>query len=78
MGNPVRNEASFVITMPHPGIITLRIYDCAGRLVDTPIDRIMAGGTHEIRWRTEAGAGIYFFMLESPWQRKVGKLVITK
>ena len=78
MGNPIRNEASFVITMPHSAAITLRIYDCAGRLVDIPTDRIMAGGTHEIRWRTEAGAGIYFFMLESPWQRKVGKLVITK
>ncbi|UCD05641.1 MAG: hypothetical protein JSV98_11150, partial [candidate division WOR-3 bacterium] len=78
MGNPIRNEASFVIIMPHTGAITLRIYDCAGRLVDTPIDRVMAGGTHEIRWRTEVGAGIYFFTLESPWQKKVGKLVIMK
>ncbi|MCK4251762.1 T9SS type A sorting domain-containing protein, partial [candidate division WOR-3 bacterium] len=76
--NPARGKPIFNLALPNDGVITLRIYDVSGRLIDTPIMSRLSAGTHEITWTSKLNAGVYFYSLESPWQNKVGKLVIVK
>lgn len=76
--NPARGKPIFNLALPNDGVITLRIYDVSGRLIDTPIMSRLSAGTHEITWTSTLTAGVYFYSLESPWQNKVGKLVIVK
>jgi hypothetical protein len=76
--NPVRGLAVFNLAVPADAIVTLRIYDITGRLVDTPIAGREAAGYYEIPWVSEASSGVYFYVFESPWQNKKGKLVLVR
>ncbi|MEE8597015.1 MAG: S8 family serine peptidase [bacterium] len=76
--NPARGKPIFNVAIPNDAVINLRIYDVSGRLIDTPIISRLSAGTHEITWTSTLTAGVYFYSLESPWQNKVGKLVIVK
>ncbi len=77
-GNPVRSKAIFVLALPREAFVSLRIFDCAGRSVDTPINSVISAGVHEIQWQSKVSAGIYFYAIESPWKKRMGKLVILK
>ena len=77
-GNLSREEVIFHLFMPKVGIVTLFIYDACGRFIDRPIVGRIQAGIHEIAWAANASAGVYFYVLESPWQRNVGKLVLIK
>jgi hypothetical protein len=77
MGNPVQNAASFKLGLPTDGEVYLQIYDVSGRLIDRPIAGKKQAGFHTIRWRP-VSAGVYFYRLQSSWERKTGKLLILK
>ena len=76
--NPVKGKAVFNLALPQPAIITLRIYDVSGRLIDKLISEKKSAGFYEIPWSKDVSSGIFFYHLESPWQRKLGKLVLVR
>ena len=76
--NPVKGKAVFSLSLPQAASITLRIYDVSGRLIDNLISEKKSAGYYEIPWTSPKSAGVYFYRLESPWGRKVGKLVIVR
>jgi hypothetical protein len=76
--NPAKGKAIFNLALPEPGNITLRIYDISGRLIDQLISEKKSAGYYETPWITEVNAGIYFYYFESPWEKKVGKLVVVR
>jgi hypothetical protein len=77
-GNPVIDKVVFKITLPNDALISLRIYDATGRLVDSPITGRKSAGIYEIAWKANARPGVYFYALESPWINRMGKLVILR
>ncbi len=66
---PASSHAEIRFTLAHPGPATLRLYDPAGRLIQTLVDRPLAAGEHLATWdgRTARGeaaaAGTYFYRL---------------
>jgi len=76
--NPARGRAVFNLAIPEDAEITLRIYDVLGRLIDKPITCRMSAGIYEIVWTTKVSAGVYFYCLESTWQKIVRKLVLLR
>jgi hypothetical protein len=76
--NPARGKAVFNLALPHDAIIKLHIYDVSGRLIDNLISERKSAGFHKIPWSSEISSGIYFYKFESPWENKVGKLVLVR
>jgi hypothetical protein len=74
--NPAKNTALFNLTLPEDALITLKIYDSSGRLIDK-IKEYKSAGYYQIPWNAKV-AGVYLYKLETPWEDVVGKLVICK
>ena len=58
--NPTRGDATFVVALPRPGYVTLRIHDVQGRTVEKLVDRPFDAGYHSLLWKPSCGAGVYF------------------
>jgi hypothetical protein len=76
--NPVCGRAVFTLTMPTDGYVTLKMYDITGRLIATPVSHLESAGYHEICWGDAVNAGVYFYILKSPWYEQTGKLVLVR
>ncbi|KPJ70999.1 hypothetical protein AMJ52_09225, partial [candidate division TA06 bacterium DG_78] len=75
--NPAKKKAVFNLTLPSDATIAFRIYDVSGRLVAMPIIGNKSAGYYEISWIPDV-AGVYLYTLNSPWQKRIGKLVVLK
>ena len=76
--NPAKGNALFNLALPEAATITLCIYDVMGRLLDKVISGRKTAGYYEIPWTKDVSSGIFFYHLDSPWQQKIGKLVLLK
>jgi hypothetical protein len=76
--NPIIDHAVFYLTLPIKADLTLNIYDVTGRFIAQPLMGTIAAGYHEVLWDTEITSGIYFYILDSPWQRARGKVVVLR
>lgn len=82
--NPFRGAARLSFYLPEAGEVALRIYDLSGRLVRTMVDGAVTAGVQEVVWDgatdagRRAGAGLYFYVLESAQGRLARKLVKTE
>ncbi len=76
--NPCTKKAVFDLTLPADAFVRISIYDGVGRMVDTPWAGMTSAGNHEVIWSRNAGPGIYFYDIESPWNAKSGKLVLLE
>ncbi|MBI5838083.1 MAG: T9SS type A sorting domain-containing protein [Candidatus Eisenbacteria bacterium] len=87
-GNPVRlsggNSVIFRVNMPSLGVVSLSIYDAAGRLVAQPLRDRAVGGETTVSWdgRTLMGArgqaGAYFYRARAGSQTVTGKFVVIE
>lgn len=71
-----RDEVTFKIALPENALINLQINDITGKLIEKPLSGLKSAGYYEITWVPNI-SGVYFYSLESPWQKRVGKVVLT-
>jgi len=70
--NPFNPETIIPYSLAHPGKISIRIFDIAGRLVRTLVDGPEPAGLHVVRWngKTDSGdpaaSGVYFYRITYP------------
>jgi hypothetical protein len=83
--NPFGHRAAIHFDLPEAEVITLHVYDAAGRLVRRLIDgSLLPGGHHESVWTgvDDAGrvvsSGMYFVRLNSSRQGVVKRMVLLK
>jgi hypothetical protein len=76
--NPIIGHAVFYMTLPADAYLTFNIYDVTGRLIAQPLMGNTSVGYHEVTWGTKVSSGIYFYILDSPWGRTRGKLVLLR
>jgi len=74
--NPVKSKVIFNLALPQDALVTLKIYDITGCLVNTVSGR-KAAGYYQIPWTSDVNAGVYFYTFESPGHKETGKLVIV-
>jgi hypothetical protein len=71
--NPMNPTVTFPFALRESARVTLRIHDLAGRLVATLLDSEVPSGRHDVAWQgtdasgREAGSGVYFCRMETPW-----------
>jgi len=62
--HPVRDAATFLLSLPHAARVALRIYDVQGRRVEQIVEQTLDAGYHVVPWRPSTGPGVYFARLE--------------
>ena len=77
--NPFNGKTVARFELRVPSIVSLRIYDTAGRLVETLVDGWRAAGAHELTW--DAGnlpSGMYVYRIQAGEWTESGKMVLVK
>lgn len=74
--NPFRTETSIRFELPRAAAAVLRVFDVRGRVVATPIDRVLPAGRHSFRIDGEhLPAGVYLYRLEAGDRSESGRVV---
>jgi hypothetical protein len=82
--NPFNPSTTIQYSLGRPGIVTLKIFDVTGRLVNTLLNQNMAQGIHRIGWNgkdtngKEVATGVYFYTIQTPGSYKTAKMVLIK
>jgi hypothetical protein len=69
--NPTLGATRIPFALPRAQQVTLRVFDAAGRVVATLLDRTLPAGNHSVEWSGEispgrrASGGVYFYRLDS-------------
>ncbi|MCX5754172.1 MAG: T9SS type A sorting domain-containing protein [Candidatus Krumholzibacteria bacterium] len=82
--NPFNPSTTIKFDMKAKGLVALKIYDVAGRLVRTLVDEVKDAGVYSAVWdgRNNIGAdvasGIYFYKMETEEFQATKKLVLLR
>ncbi|RJP75262.1 MAG: T9SS C-terminal target domain-containing protein [Candidatus Zixiibacteriota bacterium] len=77
--NPFNPSTAIGYRLPAPGLVSLRIYDTAGREVKTLVDGWQGAGRHEVTFDASGlPSGIYFVRLAAGEGTAVQKVVLLK
>ncbi|MDI6840106.1 MAG: FlgD immunoglobulin-like domain containing protein, partial [bacterium] len=82
--NPFNKSSIISYQLPVKCYVSLKIYDCAGRLIRSLVNEEKKPGYYSIKWdgKDSSGnrlaAGIYFYRFESDKFNKIRKLILVK
>lgn len=82
--NPFNPATRITFSIPRAARTTLRVYDTAGRLVATLLDRDLPAGAHSVTWSGGSGrdqrvaSGVYFYQLRSGGEVLTRSMVLLK
>jgi hypothetical protein len=83
--NPFKRSATIAYSIASPEYVTLKVFDAAGRLVDTLVDEYVSQpGQHEVMWngRNNSGAelptGVYFYEINAGSYNATRKMIFVK
>jgi uncharacterized delta-60 repeat protein len=81
--NPFSSSTRISFTIPSNAIgysdVKLVIYDLAGRVVATPVNRLFNAGTYQVTWNPEKlPSGIYYYKLSSGEWQDVKKMILAR
>lgn len=77
--NPFNPETTLRFSLPSAGIVSLKIYDVAGRAVATLLDREMDPGWHAVKFDGNyLPSGLYLAVLKSNQYQAVERLLLIK
>lgn len=71
--NPFTNRTTITFSLPTESRVTLKVYDCLGRMVETLVEGLEKSGPHALRWKGQV-AGVYYLRME--FFPKTGRNVI--
>jgi hypothetical protein len=79
MVNPTRNQAVISYNITKPGMVSLKVYDRTGRLVETLVNNTQNAGTQTVTWDArKMSNGVYFLRLEAEGNTATYKLVLVR
>ncbi len=82
--NPFRGGTTLAFDLPQPSKTTLEVFNVAGRMVTTLVDRELPAGRHAVAWDgkdsngRDVSAGIYFYRVQSGANGAMKKMIILK
>jgi hypothetical protein len=75
--NPTFGPSTLAFELESESHVTVRIYDAAGRLVQTVVDGPLGAGPHRLPWEPQNGAaGAYFYQVVAGTQKASGRLMV--
>jgi hypothetical protein len=77
--NPFNPSTVLRYQLPMASLVSLRVYDTAGRLVETLVDGYRAAGSHEVTFdASNLASGLYIYQLSAGNFNATGKMVLMK
>jgi hypothetical protein len=82
--NPSEARTTITYELPADGPALLRLYDAAGRLVETLMDGRETAGVHQVEWRgprdrtDSMDSGVYFCEIRTPNESRRVRLIRTR
>jgi hypothetical protein len=82
--NPFNPSTAIRFELKEPARVVVRIFDVAGRLVETLADRTFTPGSHDLRWDgcdrngSMVASGIYFIRLDSSTYTMTQKAILLR
>jgi len=82
--NPFNPSTEIAFALPRNGLVSLRIFDLAGRVVRTLVDEQLAAGAHAVTWHglddkgAQAASGTYFYRLDMHGDVVTRKMTLLK
>ncbi|MCB1060475.1 MAG: T9SS type A sorting domain-containing protein [Calditrichaeota bacterium] len=76
--NPFNSTVSLRFDLTRGAVVSLRIYDVTGRLVETLADEWISAGTHTLHWNAQTASGVYFARVVSGEQVSTRNLLLLK
>ncbi|OQY27257.1 MAG: hypothetical protein B6244_11170 [Candidatus Cloacimonetes bacterium 4572_55] len=82
--NPFNPLTTIGYQLPRSAHVTIRVYDPAGRLVKTLVDKQQTGGNHEVVWdgtdnsNHAVSSGLYFYHMQAGEFDKIRRCVLLK
>jgi hypothetical protein len=82
--NPFNAETQIRFSAVEPGLVTLRVYNMLGQLVNTLVENDLPAGNHQVTWSGSdhsgrpLASGVYFYRLESAGRHEVKRMVLMK
>jgi len=77
--NPFNPVTSIKFDIPKAGLVTLTVYDVAGREVDVPVSEYLAAGYYEVTFDAgDLASGVYIYKLEAGSFTDRKKMIVVK
>ena len=77
--NPFNPSTTIHYEIPNPGIVTLKIYDVLGRVVETLVNQYQVKGKYDINFNASVlSSGIYFYQLSAGNFNSTRKMILLK
>ena len=82
--NPFNPSTSIPFALPSVAQVRLSVFNVLGQQVRTLLDREVEAGYHRMAWDgrddagRQAGAGVYFYLLESGYFLQTRKMTLVK
>lgn len=77
--NPFNPTTSINFQLPENGIVSIKIYDIGGKLVEELINKNLSAGSHSINWdASNFPSGVYFYKITAGNFSDVKKMILVK
>lgn len=77
--NPFNPTTTIRFQMPQAGLVNLKVYDMAGRLVATLVNGMREAGGHEVTFDgSNLSSGVYLYSLTAGAYSATGKMILAK
>jgi len=77
--NPFNPTTTIRFSMPHPGHVTIKVFDVLGRELAKLVDGFHLPGFYDVSWDASSFAsGVYFYRMQAGTFSQVRKLMILK
>ncbi len=76
--NPVKEKALVSLEVNKPGLVSVRLYDVTGKLVEVLMEGHLDSGIHTIQWHPNQRGGTYFLHMEGNNRKFTQKILIIR
>ncbi len=82
--NPFNPETIIRYSIPHNGLVSIKVFDILGKEVTTLVDEVKHAGSYSIKWNGKnslgisVGSGVYFYRVQAGKNIQTKKMVLIK
>ncbi len=77
--NPFNPSTTISFTLDRDGFVSLNVYDVAGRVVATILNKTMAAGSYDVGFNAKSlSSGVYFYKLNTADQEMTRKMILLR
>jgi len=77
--NPARDNVIIKYTLGSPSHVNLQVQDLSGNSLVTLVNEFKEQGDHEVKYNvSNLAQGVYFYVLKSNTEKKLGRLVVIR